>query len=174
MSELEHFWSMTDRSYSLGNRAIELLNTLRLDGVQPNMNYYVWGDGAEDDLRDGLLVLLTSVINDELSEDCPPLANLVNVNIYKQGMASQSPTCDGGYTLKISTEDIISASFDYDRDTIEDVFLKLIEPNGLGTSDTHYLKTVAGRILQDNSYTLFTVNRGSPFDTLERDAQSLF
>ena len=83
MSELEHFWSMTDRSYSFGNRAIELLNTLRLDGVQPNMNYYVWADGAEDDLRDGLLVLLTSVINDELSEDCPPLANLVNVNIYK-------------------------------------------------------------------------------------------
>ena len=83
MSELEHFWSMTDRSYSLGNRAIELLNTLRLDGVQFNMTYYVWGDGAENDLRDGLLVLLTSVINDELSEDCPPLANLVSINIYK-------------------------------------------------------------------------------------------
>ena len=66
MSELEHFWSMTDRSYSLGNRAIELLNTLRLDGVQFNMTYYVWGDGAENDLRDGLLVLLTSVIKDEI------------------------------------------------------------------------------------------------------------
>ena len=66
MSELEHFWSMTDRSYSFGNRVIELLNTLRLDGVQFNMTYYVWGDGAENDLRDGLLVLLTSVIKDEI------------------------------------------------------------------------------------------------------------
>ena len=67
--------------------------------------------------------------------------------------------------LKIATEDIISASFDYDRDTIEDVFLKLIEPNEFGTSDTHYLKTVAGRILQDNSSTLISVNKGRPIDT---------
>ena len=52
MSELEHFWSMIDRSYSFGNRAIELLNTLRLDGVQFNMTYYVWGDGAENDLKE--------------------------------------------------------------------------------------------------------------------------
>ena len=63
MSELEHFWSMTDRSYSLGNRAIELLNTLRLDGVQFNMTHYVWENGSDHNLRDGLLVLLTSVIN---------------------------------------------------------------------------------------------------------------
>ena len=75
MSELEHFWSMTDRSYSLGVRGIRLLDMLRLDGVQFNMTYYVWGNGADHNLRDGLLVLLTSVINDELSEDCPPLAN---------------------------------------------------------------------------------------------------
>ena len=88
------------------------------------MTYYVWGNGSDHNLRDGLLVLLTSVINDQLSEDCPPLANLVNVNIYKQGMASQSPyTSDGGYTLTIDKQDIVSASFDYDRDTIEDVFL---------------------------------------------------
>ena len=85
MSELEHFWSMTDRSYSLGNRAKELLNTLRLDGVQPNMNYYVWADGAEDDLRDGLLVLLTSVIKDEIlaQEKKAEQINLVTINIYK-------------------------------------------------------------------------------------------
>ena len=67
MSELEHFWSMTDRSYSLGNRAIELLNTLRLDGVQFNMTYYVWGDGKDRNLRDGLLVLLSSVIYEEIA-----------------------------------------------------------------------------------------------------------
>ena len=171
MSELEHFWSMTDRSYSFGNRAIELLNTLRLDGVQFNMTYYVWGDGAENDLRDGLLVLLTSVIKDEIlaQEKKAEQINLVTINIYKQGMASK---CEGyyedphnGYVVEIATEDIISASFDYDRDTIEDVFLKLIEPNELGTSDTHYLKTVAGRILQDNSSTLISVNKGRPIDT---------
>ena len=55
------------------------------------------------------------------------------------------PGARGEYVVEIATEHIISASFDYDRDTIEDVFLKLIEPNELGTSDTHYLKTVAGR-----------------------------
>ena len=171
MSELEHFWSMTDRSYSFGNRAIELLNTLRLDGVQFNMTYYVWGDGAENDLRDGLLVLLTSVIKDEIlaQEKKAEQINLVTINIYKQGMASK---CEGyyedphnGYVVEIATEDIISATFDYDRDTIEDVFLKLIEPNELGTSDTHYLKTVAGRVLQDNSSTLISVNKGRPIDT---------
>ena len=73
MSELEHFWSMTDRSYSLGIRGIQLLDMLRLDGVQFNMTHYVWGNGSDHNLRDGLLVLLTSVkcyINDELSEDC--------------------------------------------------------------------------------------------------------
>ena len=96
MSELEHFWSMTDRSYSFGNRAIELLNTLRLDGVQFNMTYYVWGDGAEYDLRDGLLVLLTSVIKDEIlaQEKKAEQINLVTINIYKQGMASK---CEGYY-----------------------------------------------------------------------------
>ena len=58
---------MTDRSYSLGIRGIQLLDLLlRLDGVQFNMTYYLWGDGAENDLRDGLLVLLTSVIKDEI------------------------------------------------------------------------------------------------------------
>ena len=41
----------------------------------------------------------------------------------------------GDYVVEFPTEDIISASFDYDRDTIEDVFLKLIEPNEFGTSD---------------------------------------
>ena len=71
---------------------------------------------------------------------------------------------DAGYTVV----------FDYDRDTIEDVFLKLIQPKKMGTSDTHYLKTVAGRILQDNSYTLFTVNRGKPFDTLEEPVKMTF
>ena len=199
MSELEHFWSMTDCSYSFGSRAIQLLNTLRLDGVQFNMTYYVWGNGSDDDLGDGLLVLLTSVIKDEIlaqekkaacslremrsSCDLQSLRssrseqalreqeqiNLVTINIYKQGMASK---CEGyyedphnGYVVEIATEDIISATFDYDRDTIEDVFLKLIEPNELGTSDTHYLKTVAGRILQDNSSTLISVNKGRPIDT---------
>ena len=92
-----------------------------------------------------------------------------DINIYKQGMASK---CEGyyedphnGYVVEIATEDMISASFDYDRDTIEDVFLKLIEPNEFGTSDTHYLKTVAGRVLQDNSSTLISVNKGRPIDT---------
>ena len=102
MSELEHFWSMTDRSYSFGNRAIELLNTLRLDGVQFNMTYYVWGDGAENDLRDGLLVLLTSVIKDEIlaQEKKAEQINLVTINIYKQGMASE---CEGYYVRTLIT-----------------------------------------------------------------------
>ena len=173
MSELEHFWSMTDCSYSFGSRAIQLLNTLRLDGVQFNMTYYVWGNGSDDDLGDGLLVLLTSVIKDEIlaQEKKAEQINLVTINIYKQGMASK---CEGyyedphnGYVVEIATEDIISATFDYDRDTIEDVFLKLIQPKEMATSDTHYLKTVAGRILKDNLSTLVTVNRGKQFDTLE-------
>ena len=42
MSELEHFWSMTDRSYSLGSiRGIQLLDMLRLDGVRFNMTYFL-------------------------------------------------------------------------------------------------------------------------------------
>ena len=35
----------------------------------------------------------------------------------------------------------------------------------MGTLDTHYLKTVAGRVLQDNSSTLISVNKGRPIDT---------
>ena len=58
MSELEHFWSKTDRSYSLEIRGIQLLDLLRLDGVQFNMTYYVWGNGWDHNLRDGLLVLV--------------------------------------------------------------------------------------------------------------------
>ena len=104
---------------------------LRLDGVQFNMTYYVWGDGAEDDLRDGLLVLLTSVINDELSEDCPPLANFVKVHIYKQGMALKYEDPHGGYVVELPTEGVISTAFDYDRDTIQDVFEKLIKPKNM-------------------------------------------
>ena len=68
-----------------------------------------------------------------LAEKKAEQINLVTINIYKQGMAFK---CEGyyedthnGYVIEIATEDIISASFDYDRDTIEDVFLKLIEPN---------------------------------------------
>ena len=60
-----------------------------------------------------------------------------------------------------------STAFDYDRDTIQDVFEKLIKRKNMGTSDTHYLKTVGGRILQNNSSTLISVNKGKPFDTLE-------
>ena len=174
MSELEHFWSMTDRSYSLGSRAKELLNTLRLDGVQFNLNYYVWGDGAEDDLRDGLLVLLTSVIKDELSEDCPPIANFIKVHIYKQGTALKYEDPRGGYVVELPTEGVISTAFDYDRDTIQDVFEKLIKRKNMGTSDTHYLKTVGGRILQNNSSTLISVNKGKPFDTLEEPVKMRF
>ena len=73
----------------------------------------------------------------------------------------------GDYVVELPTEGVISAAFDYDRDTIQDVFEKLIEPKNMGTSDTHYLKTVAGRILHDNLSTLVNVNRGKPFDTLE-------
>ena len=101
MSELEHFWSMSDRSYSLGIRGIQLMGMLRLDGVQFNMTYYVWGDGAENDLRDGLLVLLTSVIKDEIlaQEKKAEQINLVTINIYKQGMASK---CEGYYETLIT------------------------------------------------------------------------
>ena len=44
----------------------------------------------------------------------------------------------------------------------------------MGTSDTHYLKTVGGRILQNNSSTLISVNKGKPFDTLEEPVKMPF
>ena len=88
-----------------------------------------------------MLVLLSSVIQDEIlaEQKKAEQINLVTINIYKQGMSSKSEGYyedpRGEYLVEIATEDIISATFDYDRDTIEDVFLKLIEPNEFGTSD---------------------------------------
>ena len=93
------------------------------------MTYYAWGDGAENDLRDGLLVLLTSVIKDEIlaQEKKAEQINLVTIHIYKQGMSSKSEGYyedpRGEYVVEIATEDIISATFDYYRDTIEDASL---------------------------------------------------
>ena len=80
----------------------------------------------------------------------------------------------GGYVVELPTEGVISTAFDYDRDTIQDVFEKLIKRKNMGTSDTHYLKTVGGRILQNNSSTLISVNKGKPFDTLEEPVKMRF
>ena len=80
----------------------------------------------------------------------------------------------GGYVVELPTEGVISTAFDYDRDTIQDVFEKLIKRKNMGTSDTHYLKTVGGRILQNNSSTLISVNKGKPFDTLEEPVKMTF
>ena len=80
----------------------------------------------------------------------------------------------GGYVVELPTEGVISTAFDYDRDTIQDVFEKLIKRKNMGTSDTHYLKTVGGRILQNNSSTLISVNKGKPFDTLEEPVKMPF
>ena len=57
---------------------------------------------------------------------------------------------------------------------MEDVFKKLIEPKNMGTSDTHYFKTISGRILQNNSSTLISVNKGKPFDTLKEPVEMTF
>ena len=80
----------------------------------------------------------------------------------------------GGYVVELPTEGVISTAFDYDRDTIQDVFEKLIKRKNMGTSDTHYLKTVGGCILQNNSSTLISVNKGKPFDTLEEPIKMTF
>ena len=80
----------------------------------------------------------------------------------------------GDDVVELPTEGVISAAFDYDRDTIEDVFEKVIKRENMGTSDTHYLKTVGGRILQNNSSTLISVNKGKPFDTLEEPVKMRF
>ena len=49
----------------------------------------------------------------------------------------------GGYVVELPTEGVISTAFDYDRDTIQDVFEKLIKRKNMGTSDdTHYLKSI--------------------------------
>ena len=62
MNELEHFWSMTDFFNKDADRATHLLHMLRLDGVQFNMNFCVWGDGSDAQLKEGLLVLLHCTI----------------------------------------------------------------------------------------------------------------
>ena len=60
-----------------------------------------------------------------------------------------------------------ATAFNYNITTIEDVVFRLIEPNELGTTNSHYLRTSAGRVVSDNMLTLSMINMNADFDDLE-------